>query len=134
MVMTFSPNDKEEIILGIDWGEARFGLALGNAAAKIASPLKTVATIDDIKKVIAEEGIEKLVIGEPVNSQAGGLDPNFSEFLRRIAEETKLPVSLVDERFSSQAADSLDPKARKEGNRDAIAAMVILQSYFDSLD
>lgn len=131
--MTFSQSDKEEIILGIDWGEARIGLAIGNAAARLASPLKTVQTIDDIKKVIADEGVEKLVIGEPVNSQAGGLDPNFSEFLRRIAEETKLPVSLVDERFSSQAADSLDPNARKEGNRDAIAAMVILQSYFDQI-
>jgi len=131
--MTSSQNVKEEIVLGVDWGDARIGLAIGNAAARLASPLKTVQTIDDIKKVISEEGVEKLVIGEPVNSQAGGLDPHFSEFLRRIAEETKLPVSLVDERFSSQAADSLDPNARKEGNRDAIAAMVILQSYFDTV-
>ncbi len=132
--MTSLQNANEEQVLGIDWGNARIGLALGNAAAKIASPLKTVHTIDEIKEVIAKEHIEKLVIGEPVNSQAGGLDPEFSTFLRKIADETKLPISLVDERFSSQAADSLDPNARKEGNRDAMAAMIILQGYFDSLN
>lgn len=132
--MTSSQSHKEEQCLGIDWGKARIGLALGNAATKLASPLKNVANLEELEAVIKEEGIERLVIGEPVNSQVGGLDPDFSTFLRTITDRTKLPISLVDERFSSQAADSLDPNARKEGNRDAMAAMIILQGYFDRLE
>ncbi len=129
-----SQKNSEEQCLGIDWGKARIGLALGNIATRMASPFKNVANLEELEKVIAEEKIEHLVIGEPVNSQVGGLDPDFSAFLKMITDKTKLPISLVDERFSSQAADSLDPNARKEGNRDAIAAMLILQSYFDSLE
>jgi len=124
---------KEEVCLGIDWGKSRIGLALGNAATKVATPLQTVASIEELKKIIAEEKIQRLVIGEPINSQVGGLDPDFSNFLRKITDETKLLISLIDERFSSQAADSLDPKSRKQGKQDAIAAMLILQAYFDAL-
>ncbi len=133
MAIELSRNNMNEQCLGIDWGEARIGLALGNTEAGIASPLTTVSKIEEIEEIILKEKIEKLVIGEPKNSQAGGLDPAFSSFLKNITDRTKLPISLVDERFSSQAADTLDPNARKEGNRDAIAAMVILQAYFDGL-
>jgi len=127
--MTSSLNNEQ--CLGIDWGEARIGLALGNSETKIASPLGVVATIDDIKKVIAQEKIEHLVIGEPVNDK---MNESFLSFVKEIKKEVSLPIDFIDERFSSQAADSLDPNARKEGNRDAMAAMIILQSYFDRLN
>lgn len=127
--MTLSLNNEQ--CLGIDWGEARIGLALGNSETKIASPLGVAATIDDIKKVIAQEKIEHLVLGEPVNDKMNG---NFLSFVEEIKKEISLPIDFIDERFSSQAADSLDKNARKEGNRDAMAAMIILQSYFDRLE
>jgi len=128
MDMKSLPN--EEQCLGIDWGEARIGLALGNSAVKIASPLGMAKNIEEIKIIVTKEKIERLVVGEPVNEK---MNDNFLKFIEDLKASINLPLDLVDERFSSQAADSLDRNARKEGNRDAMAAMVILQSYFDKL-
>ena len=125
MVMTVLPNNEQ--CLGIDWGEVRIGLALGNSEVKLASPLGVAKNLEDIKRVIVAEKIERLVLGEPINEK---MNENFLAFKKEL-ETLNLPLSLVDERFSSQAADSLDPQARKEGNRDAMAAMIILQSWFD---
>ncbi len=124
----------EEQCLGIDWGAARIGLAIGNSGAKLASPLGTAASVNDITSICRKEKIERLVVGQPFS--LAGREPDEDQPFGRFIEELmelSLPISLVDERLSSKAADSLDPAARKEGNRDAIAAMVILQSYFDSL-
>lgn len=118
-----------EQCLGIDWGEKRIGLALGNSEVKIASPFGVVNTLTELKSVIAKEKIERLVVGEPVNEK---MNENFLAFKKELLS-LNLPLTLVDERFSSQAADSLDKNARKQGNRDAMAAMIILQSYFDKL-
>lgn len=125
MVMKLLPNNEQ--CLGIDWGEARIGLALGNSEIKLASPFGVAKNLEDIKKVIVAEKIERLILGEPINEK---MNENFLAFKKEL-ETLNLPLSLVDERFSSQAADSLDPNARKEGNRDAMAAMIILQTYFD---
>jgi putative Holliday junction resolvase len=122
-----------EQCLGIDWGGARIGLALGNAETKIASPFATVASLEDIQKVIGEEGIERLVIGQPVQDEDHELNPQFSEFLEAITLAVDIPISLIDERFTSQAADQLDRNARRRGEQDSIAAMLILQAYFDAL-
>lgn len=119
-----------EQCLGIDWGEKRIGLALGNSEVKIASPFGVVNSLDELKEVIVTEKIEHLVIGEPVNDK---MNDNFLKFIEDLKASINLPLDLVDERFSSQAADSLDRNARKEGNRDAMAAMIILQSYFDKI-
>lgn len=119
-----------EQCLGIDWGEARIGLALGNSEVKIASPFSVVKNITELKEVVGKEKIDRLVVGEPVNEK---MNENFLKFIEDLKAGINLPLDLVDERFSSQAADSLDRNARKEGNRDAMAAMIILQSYFDKL-
>ncbi|MCX6792786.1 MAG: Holliday junction resolvase RuvX [Candidatus Falkowbacteria bacterium] len=120
-----------ELCLGIDWGEKRIGLALGNSEVKIASPFGVVKNMAELKAFIEKEKVERLVIGEPVNEK---MNDNFLKFIKDLKASVNLPLDLVDERFSSQAADSLDPNARKEGNRDAMAAMIILQSYFDKLN
>lgn len=119
-----------EYCLGIDWGEKRIGLALGNSEVKIASPFGVVKNISELKDFIVKEKIERIIVGEPVNEK---MNDNFLKFIEDLKNDINLPLDLVDERFSSQAADSLDKNARKEGNRDAMAAMIILQSYFDKL-
>lgn len=122
-----------EQCLGIDWGEKRIGLAIGNSETKLASPLGVAKDIDELKKIIIKEKIDKLILGEPVNNQMQKINKPFLDFVKLLEKEINLPISLIDERFSSQAADSLDPDARRDGKRDEIAAMIILQSYFDTL-
>jgi putative Holliday junction resolvase len=119
-----------EQCLGIDWGEKRIGLAIGNSEVKLASPLGVAKDITELKSVILKEKIDRLVLGEPVNEE---VSKDFLDFKKTLEQEISLPISLIDERFSSQAADSLDPHARRDGKRDEIAAMIILQSYFDGL-
>ncbi len=124
-----------DLCLGIDWGTKRIGLALGSAETKIASPLGFVESLDGLLDVAKNEKIDRFVLGIP--SQASNSDrevnSDFRAFLKALEADSSLPISKIDERFSSQLADRLMTTHKRDGSRDAIAAMVILQAYFDSL-
>lgn len=125
-----------EYCLGIDWGTKRIGLALGNTETKIASPLTSVSSVEALKEIIKKEEINRLVLGMPyhANNPQTSLNSDFKAFLEALETQIGLPVSKVDERFSSQLADQLGAQDGRDGERDTLAAMVILQTYFDSLD
>lgn len=118
--------------LGVDWGEKRIGLAVGDSSLNLALPLKTVDSLKDLFLVISEEEIDKIVLGCPYKMNGSAdLDQRFKDFHQAL--EAKFPgVILADERLSSQAADALRG-GKKKLNRDQLAAMVILQGYFDGL-
>lgn len=122
-----------EQCLGIDWGKARIGLALGNTQTKLASPLKAVASLDEIEQIIKSEKIDKLVVGNPIIDATGAPSEDFVAFISDLQTRCPLPLELVDERFSSQMADQLVRFKSRDGQRDAVAAMLILQAYFDGL-
>ena len=120
--------------LGIDWGEVRVGLAVGDSETKIATPLVVVNNVDEIVKIIDEEDVSMIVVGEPL-AMADSTLKNKGKFLAFIGElknKTSLPIATIDERLSSKAADALVGSKKSKAPRDAVAAMIILQSYFDS--
>lgn len=121
--------------LGIDWGEKRIGLALGDSETKIATPFKTVAGIDELLELIKEEEIEVVVLGKPVSilNSEFPISEKFKNFLNELKENLNIPIELVDERLSSKAADALEGSKKTKASRDEIAAMLILQSYLDKL-
>jgi putative Holliday junction resolvase len=131
------------IYLGIDWGEKRIGLALGSDDVNIATPYKIVTSIDDIKEIIEVEDIKHIVIGKPVKMSGSSDDmtPDFLKFLDDFKKVINIPFDLIDERLTSIAADSLTlgrdrakltkKKRKTSAERDSVAAMLILQSYFD---
>lgn len=121
--------------LGIDWGDARIGLALGDSETKMASPFKVVANLSEVLEVIKEEEIDKIILGKPVKMSGDEvkLTPAFLEFKDKIIQETKVEVELLDERLSSKAADALVGDKKTKASRDALAAMLILQDYLDRL-
>lgn len=125
-----------EQCLGIDWGTKHIGLALGNSETKLATPLGSVGSLEEILSMAKKEEIERLVIGVPFHSSSEerALNSDFKVFLKALESQSGLPISRVDERFTSQAADTLGASNKRDGERDAIAAMIILQSYFDSLN
>lgn len=125
-----------EQCLGVDWGSKRIGLAIGSTENKLASPLSVVASLSDLLEVIKSEKIDRLVLGKPIHAHSPekSLNSEFEAFLKALEAQSQVPVELVDERFSSQLADSLGVLSKRVGERDMVAAMVILQSYFDSLD
>ena len=121
--------------LGIDWGSVRIGLALGDSETGMASPYGIVASFDDVLKVIKKEEVEKIILGKPMMLSGGdeNLMVGFVKFVEKLKKKTKLPLELIDERLSSKAADALVGDKKTKAGRDAVAAMLILQSYFDKM-
>ncbi|SRR6056297_2004839 len=122
--------------LGIDWGGKRVGLALAEGEVKIASPWKTVSGMEEVLEAVENEEVDVVVVGVPfkVHGRDKEVDPEFQEFLRKLRENIKAEVVTVDERLSSKSADALDQGGHGKTERDAVAAMVILQQYLDNID
>jgi len=129
-------SNKLEKYLGIDWGEKRIGLALGDSETKIATPYKIVSNIDEIKKVIKDEEIDVVVVGKPLKMQNEKLkmQNEFLDFLALLKKKLNVPVETVDERLSSKAADVLPGSKKEKAARDEVAAMLVLQSYLDKYE
>lgn len=125
----------EKIYLGIDWGEVRVGTALGDNILKIATPHEVVSGVDDILKIIEKEDIDEIVLGQPLKMK--NLDKKFHtdylNFSESLKNSTDIKIHLSDERLSSKAADALVGDKKTKAPRDAVAAMIILQSFLDSL-
>lgn len=119
--------------LGIDWGEKRIGLALGDSETKIATPFKVVGGIGEIIKIIKDDKIDVIVVGEPLKMRNVKLktQDEFLEFLSSLKKKINIPIKTIDERLTSKAADALIGGKKVKAPRDAIAAMLILQSYLD---
>ncbi|MFA6417287.1 MAG: Holliday junction resolvase RuvX [Patescibacteria group bacterium] len=118
--------------LGVDWGEKRIGLAVGNDEIKIATPFKIVANLEELLAVMEAEAVDSLVIGDPRKmSGAAANNPLWLDFMARLQKKSTCAVILLDERLSSLAADALPGTKKTKASRDEIAATLILQSYFD---
>ncbi|MFA4833896.1 MAG: Holliday junction resolvase RuvX [Patescibacteria group bacterium] len=125
----------EKKYLGIDWGEKRIGLALGDSETKLATPHKTVGDIKEILKVIKEEKINMVVVGKPLKMSdiRYQMSDKFLNFLDLLKKKLDIPIETIDERLSSKAADALLGNKKEKAGRDEMAAMLILQNYLDRL-
>jgi putative Holliday junction resolvase len=135
--------------LAIDLGSRRIGLALSDEGGRFATPYEvlTVAgpgqAAEPILKVIDREGVERLVVGLPLNmdGSAGPAARQAVEWGRALAARADKPVVFVDERLSSfdaeqqlierkRAGEKLT-RQRKKQQLDAIAAATFLQAFLD---
>jgi putative Holliday junction resolvase len=124
--------------LGIDYGEKRVGLATGNDETKIASPFLILENkgqnflLEEIKKICEKENVEKIVVGMPLTmaSEKGPQAKEISRFVDFLKNNLNTPVETEDERFTSSMVDALMAESGVK-DRDAVAAMIILQSFFD---
>ncbi|MES3019987.1 MAG: Holliday junction resolvase RuvX [Pseudomonadota bacterium] len=123
-----------EIVLGFDFGIKRIGIAMGNTLTGQAQPLAVVKAIDNaarfkqIGDLIDLWRPARLVVGEPFHPD--GAEHDMTLRCRRFANQLHgrfaLPVTLVDERYSSAVIHG------KRGQViDDQAAAIILQQYFD---
>jgi len=123
--------------LGIDWGEKRIGLSLGDDETRIASPLIVVKNLEEVCRIIKNEGVEAVVVGRPlsiINYRLSIANKDYNNFLKKLEDKNNLPIYEIDERLSSKAADALTGGKYRNSERDMVAAMVILQSFFDQMD
>lgn len=124
--------------LGIDHGDKRIGLAIGDDETFIASPLEITEVsgneTEELCLLIREEAVEGIVLGLPVSM--GGEENAQAKKVRKfgavLEKECKIKIIYEDERLTSRAAESLLKEALPE-RKDAVAAMIILQGYLDKL-
>ncbi|MCX6743743.1 MAG: Holliday junction resolvase RuvX [Candidatus Parcubacteria bacterium] len=125
--------------LAIDYGSKKIGLAIGDTETKIASPFKilenTPNLLTDIKAICQSEKIDKIIIGVPVGLK-GVKSQQYEDvvtFSDKISEVLGLEVIQQDENLSSSYAQRLLAGTKAKGKDDAVAAMIILQSYLDEV-
>jgi len=131
-------------ILAVDYGLKRTGLAATDPLKIIASPLETVLTeelIDWIKRYVADELVESIVVGFPTNIDQS--NTHSTEAVLKFVSELKkafpsLPIHQEDERFTSRIAQQAmvsggmkKKKRRQKGSVDKISATIILQSFLE---
>ena len=134
-------------ILGVDFGEARTGLAVSDLSRFLASGLGNVQggglekTAERILAVAAEQSAVAIVLGLPVNMN--GTEGPKAERVRRLAELVQqaaphLPVALIDERMTTMAASRFLNETNTRGKKrrgviDTLSAQIILQNALDRL-
>ena len=131
------------VLLAFDFGEKRIGVATGNTLTGAAQPLGTVAetTTDGrfahIGALIREWQPARLVVGRPLHPDGAAheVTARAERFARQLEGRFGLPVSLVDERYSSAAAQARlraqgrGARGRAAQGDDAMAAAIILEQY-----
>ncbi len=131
-------------VLAVDYGSRRIGLAVGNTLTRVATPLGQIAAgnhenvLAQIMKRVGEFEIGHIVVGYPLHadgsrSRTCGQVDRFVGFLRKRID---LPVTLVDEKLSSVAAEEMSQEIRNNYRKrkailDGLAAQVILESFFE---
>jgi len=129
------------VVLCIDFGLKRCGLAISDPNRIIASPLQTIAseTLEAWLEIeIPKRQISEIVLGYP--TRLDGSDTHVTENIRLLKQvlETKFPqlqIQLFDERFSSKMASTAisqmghKKKKQDKGLIDQVAAALILQEF-----
>jgi len=134
--------------LGLDIGDKRIGVAIGDPSGILASPLNTIVrrpddetTIDEILAIVDKHDVERIVVGIPY-SMSGDIGTQASKVMDFITKLSKyaqgISIETWDERLSTVAAQRLMASANRRGKaakaqRDAAAAAYMLQGYLDSL-
>jgi putative Holliday junction resolvase len=143
-------------VLGVDLGERRIGIAVGDARTGAVTPLRTLARARDpqedarvLARLATEQRAGDLVVGLPLNADGseGPQALGTREWAAAVAGESGLRLRFRDERLTSQRAErriggpargrSGGPPsaARREAHRariDREAAALILQDEFDA--
>jgi len=142
------PDRGPAIVLALDFGLKRIGIASGDTLTRSARPRGAIANGPQgpdwaaLQKLILDLRPARLAVGEPYNADgsASPLTETARRFAAELEQRSALPVDLVDERWSSQEAEEQLRVARASGLRkrvskadvDATAAAVILERWFET--
>ena len=133
-------------LLGIDPGKKNIGLAICDENKAVATPFKTLiknnfeSLFKEINKIIQENEIKGIVIGNPVNMDGslGRSAQSSMDFAKNLSRNVTIPITLWDERLSSEAAFKMTKDlntnvTRQINNLDKNSAAFILQGAIDYL-
>jgi putative Holliday junction resolvase len=132
-------------VLGVDLGSKRIGLAISDEEEEFAFPAGILDSrgrkrdIVALRELIVEKQIGRAVVGLPIHMD-GRRGPEAEKAIRfaaDLSEAAKIPVDILDERWTSREAERLlqpasgkrGARRRKKGAVDEMAASIILRTY-----
>lgn len=136
-----------KIILGVDFGDARTGLAVAGKSGFLAVGAGLIRA-EGFKKHLAavceaavREGAELIVVGNPLNMNGteGPRSEKCRAFAEALREETGIETVLYDERLTTVSAhrflsDSGVNGKKRKSSVDELSATLILQDYIDRFE
>ena len=130
------------IIMSVDFGDSRTGIAVCDKNEFLASPVCVISEkdFDECIRKTAEKAVElkaqEIVVGYPknMNNTIGERAEKCQLYSEKLAEITKCPVKLWDERCTTVSAHNYLNVTNTRGKKrkavvDAVAATIILESY-----
>lgn len=134
--------------MAFDFGLRRIGLAVGDTLTRTARPLQahtcSAGGMGDadwrrLEAEVIKAGARQLVVGCPYNVDGtpGTMTEQARRFAKSLGDRLKLPVHLVDERYSSIEAEAVLRDRRSAGERrrfdkpviDSTAATIVLERW-----
>ncbi len=131
-------------ILGIDHGEARFGIAITDAAGILAHPLETITVqatdpVTRIVEIIAQRQVQNIVLGLPLrmDGSEGTAAEKIRAFAVELTEKITIPLHFQDERLTTVSASAKLHQAGKNAKKqksmiDQAAAVEILNNWLSA--
>ena len=132
------------IIMSVDYGDKRTGLAVCDKFEMLASPVCVITewNIDTLANkiidVAKEKRAEEIVVGLPKNMDGseGFRADACKELGEKLKNLTEIPVNFWDERLTTVSAHKILSENSVRGKKrkavvDAVAADIILQDYID---
>ncbi len=130
------------VILSVDYGDARTGIAVCDRMQLLASPVAVInqsyepKVIAEIKALCEKYKAERIVVGLPknMNGSEGERAEKCKSFAARLSEATGIETVMWDERLTTVSAHralnvtNVTGKKRKE-IVDAVSAVMILEDY-----
>lgn len=129
---------QDGLYMSFDFGTKRIGVAIGQSITQNATPLKTISNSQQlyqtIDSLIQEWQPKGLIIG--LATQLDGSDSNTSiqakAFGQQLTTQFTIPVFYIEERLTSVEANQMIKTHRIAHDKDALAASIILESWFNS--
>jgi putative Holliday junction resolvase len=121
--------------LALDYGAARTGVAVSDAAGTLARPLGVVeraaseAGLESVARLVAEHDAEVVVVGMPLTlrGEHGAQARETEVFVEALRSRLDVPVETEDERFTTALAQQSGGRAPE----DAVAAAHLLQGWLE---
>lgn len=134
------------IILSVDYGDVRTGIAVCDKMQMLASPVGVITQrdreklCDEICKIAKDKNAVRIVVGLPKNMDAseGFRAQVCKELAQLLREKSGLEVCLQDERLTTVSAHNILNATNTRGKKrkqtvDAVAAVLILEDYLNKL-
>ena len=129
-------------LMAIDYGDRRIGIAVSDMLLITAQPVGFITVsgkkdaVAKLKEIYSQYDISKIIFGLPKNMDGteGERAKIVRDFAKRLGEEVNCEVDFFDERLTTvraeQTLNALNIKGiKKEGKKDSLSAVLILQGY-----